>query len=167
VVATGICLAGSSLFARAGNLLFVIIVIATYSIPLSAIFVKPFENEKAGVKYTGFNYDTFKSNLYPNFTAGADGSNIKGKENWQDLFGVLFPATAGIFAGASMSGDLKKPGKSIPRGTIGGMILTFFSYILLILCMGSTISRDSFYKDSNIVQDVCELYPQENIANVV
>ncbi|KAF2669612.1 hypothetical protein BT63DRAFT_425289 [Microthyrium microscopicum] len=160
LVATGICMAGSSLFARAGNLLFVIIVIATYSIPLSALLVKPFENSKAGVVYTGFKYETFKSNLYPAFTSGADGSNIEGKENWQSLFGVLFPATAGIFAGASMSGDLKNPGKSIPRGTIGGMVLTFFTYILLITCMGSTIKRESFYHDSNIVQDT-------NIAGIV
>jgi potassium/chloride transporter 9 len=95
---TGICLAGSALFARAGNFLFVVIIIATFSIPLSGLLVKPFNNPKIGVEYTGINATTLRSNLYPQFTSGADGSNLDGKENWQSLFSILFPATAGIFA---------------------------------------------------------------------
>lgn len=76
------------------------------------------------------------------------------RENWQDLFGILFPATAGIFAGASMSGDLKNPSKSIPRGTLHGLMLTFVAYTLVIL-YGATIRRESLYKNLNIIQDVC------------
>ena len=37
-------------------------------------------------------------NLFANFTRGAAGSEIKGKENYQDLFEILLPATGGIFA---------------------------------------------------------------------
>jgi len=76
-------------------------------------------------------------------------------ENWQDLFGILFPATAGIFAGASMSGDLRNPSKSIPKGTLHGLLLTFVAYTMVILSMGATIKRESLYKDLNIIQDVC------------
>lgn len=76
-------------------------------------------------------------------------------ENWQDLFGILFPATAGIFAGASMSGDLRNPSKSIPKGTLQGLLLTFVAYTMVILSMGATIKRESLYKDLNIIQDVC------------
>ncbi|KAI5838604.1 amino acid permease-domain-containing protein [Morchella snyderi] len=76
------------------------------------------------------------------------------RENWQDLFGILFPATAGIFAGASMSGDLKNPSKSIPRGTLHGLMLTFVAYTLVILSMGATIRRESLYKNLNIIQDI-------------
>lgn len=76
------------------------------------------------------------------------------RENWQDLFGILFPATAGIFAGASMSGDLRNPSKSIPRGTLHGLMLTFVAYTLVILSMGATIRRESLYKNLNIIQDV-------------
>ena len=76
------------------------------------------------------------------------------RENWQTLFGILFPATAGIFAGASMSGDLKNPSKSIPAGTLHGLLFTFVSYTLVIVSMGATISRDTLYTDLNVIQDV-------------
>lgn len=98
IICTGICLAGSSLFARCSNGLLVILLVATFSIPFSSLVVKPFESRKLGVEYTGLSFETFKGNLLPRLTKGADGSQLKGKENFQDLFGILFPATGGIFA---------------------------------------------------------------------
>ncbi|KAF8422922.1 amino acid permease-domain-containing protein [Tirmania nivea] len=74
-------------------------------------------------------------------------------ERFQDLFGILFPACSGIFAGASMSGDLRKPSKSIPKGTLHGLLWTFLAYTLVILAMGASITRDSMYNDLNIIQD--------------
>src|ERR1700712_4631303 len=93
VVCTAICLAGSSLFAKASNALLVILLIATFSIPFSALVVKPFASPKLGIEYTGLSLATFRSNLFPKLTKGADGSQLDGRETWQDLFGILFPAT--------------------------------------------------------------------------
>lgn len=98
VFCTAVCLAGSGLFARASNGLLVILLIATFSIPISTIFMDPFVSKRLGIEYTGLSLETFKSNLMPHFTKGADGSQLKGRETWQDLFGILFPATGGIFA---------------------------------------------------------------------
>jgi potassium/chloride transporter 9 len=98
VLCTIICLAGSGLFARCSNGLLVILLIATFSIPFSALVVRPFESRESGVMYTGPSFDTLRANLMPQFTKNAAGSQIKGRENWQDLFGILFPATGGIFA---------------------------------------------------------------------
>jgi len=160
VICTAICLAGSSIFARASNGLLVILLIATLSIPFSALIVSPFENRQLGINYTGISWTTFLGNLKPQLTRGAAGSQIPEKETFQDLFGILFPATGGIFAGASMSGDLKNPSKSIPRGTLYGLGTTFVLYTLVILAMAATITRSSFVRNANVIQDT-------NISGVV
>jgi potassium/chloride transporter 9 len=98
VLCTCICLAGSGLFARCSNGLLVILLLATFSIPFSTLVVKPFESREQGIMYTGLSLDTLRENLMPHFTRGAAGSQLKGRENFQDLFGILFPATGGIFA---------------------------------------------------------------------
>ena len=148
-----ICMAGSSLFARASNGLLLIVLLATFSVPLSTIARRPFETKHQYLHFTGFSLDTLKQNLLPHFTRGAAGSQLRGKENYQDLFGILFPATGGILAGASMSGDLKSPSSSIPRGTLAGLGLTFVAYTLVIVAMAASITRESFYKNVNVVQD--------------
>jgi len=104
LICTGICLGGSAIFARASNGLLIVLLVATFSIPVSALFVAPFESRKLGIEYTGPSATTFMGNLMPRLTRGAAGSQLQGKETFQDLFGILFPATGGIFAGASMSG---------------------------------------------------------------
>lgn len=53
-----------------------------------------------------------------------------------------------------MSGDLKYPSKAIPKGTLSGLALTFFSYTVVILAMAATITRESFYDNVNVIQDV-------------
>jgi len=160
IFCTLICLAGSSIFARASNGLLVVLLIATLSIPFSALVLPPFEDRKLGIEYTGLSMTTFLGNLKPRLTRGAAGSQLLTKETFQDLFGILFPATGGIFAGASMSGDLRKPSKSIPKGTLYGLATTFVLYTLVILAMAATITRSSFVRNANVIQDT-------NISGIV
>lgn len=157
VFCVGICLAGSALFARASNGLLFILLVATLSIPVSVAFVHPFrkaEQTRQYTHFTGLSMQTLRENLLPHFTKGASGSQTKGRETWSDMFGILFPATGGIFAGASMSGDLRNPSKSIPSGTLYGLFLTFVSYTLVILALASSITRRTFYSNVNVIQDV-------------
>jgi potassium/chloride transporter 9 len=154
ILCTAICLAGSSVFARASNGLLIILLVATLSIPFSALVMGPFElSSPQFVQFTGLSLSTLKENLKPSFTKGAAGSQLRGRETYQDLFGILFPATGGIFAGASMSGDLKNPSKSIPKGTLYGLALTFVSYALVILAMAASNSRESLRRNVNVIQD--------------
>ncbi|RFU34621.1 hypothetical protein B7463_g1704, partial [Scytalidium lignicola] len=147
IACTSICFAGSAIFVRASNGLLIILAVATFSIPLSALILSPFESRELGIEYTGLSLKTFIGNLKPQLTRGAAGSQLEGKETFQDLFGILFPATSGIFAGASMSGDLRNPSKSIPKGTLYGLSTTFIAYTLVILSLAATITRPSFLRN--------------------
>src|SRR5437016_14305654 len=60
LICTGICLPGSGIFARASNGLLVILLIATFSIPFSALVMPHFEDRMLGITYTGPSMETFK-----------------------------------------------------------------------------------------------------------
>ncbi|KAK4164892.1 amino acid permease-domain-containing protein [Cladorrhinum sp. PSN259] len=154
VVCTSLCLAGSSIFAKASNALLVVLVISILSIPISAMFNPAFTDPVKGIEFTGFSLETFKSNLFPHTT----GSEFAGFDTFRSLFGVLFPATSGIFAGASMSGDLKNPSKAIPKGTLWAMLSTLVSYLLVIFSLASSTTHASFLRNGNVIQET-NLYP--------
>ncbi|PWY98075.1 hypothetical protein BCV70DRAFT_40502 [Testicularia cyperi] len=155
-----VCLVGSKLFARATLALALILGVSIISIPVSSFTVQPFIDDDRGAYYTGWSLETLRGNLFPKFTSGAAGSSTgPDPENWQSVFGVLFPAVTGILAGASMSGDLRKPSKSIPKGTNWSLVFTFIVYFLSFVVFAGTIERESFYTDVGIVSDVA-LSPQ-------
>ena len=54
-------------------------------------------------------------------------------------FAVFFPAVTGVMAGLGLSGDLKDPGKAIPRGSIIAVITGFVIYLSVpfLLAMGA------------------------------
>ncbi|ODQ48251.1 hypothetical protein PICMEDRAFT_23059, partial [Pichia membranifaciens NRRL Y-2026] len=147
-----VALIGSSAVSKAGTYLCIILILSTLSIPFSALCVRPFDSDYG--EYSGLSWETLKNNLFPHFTKGAAGSQMKGVETFNDLFGIFFPATAGILAGASMSGDLANPSKSIPNGTLNGLLITFSSYLIVIISMGASIPRALLYRDTQILQTI-------------
>lgn len=150
VLCTLLCLAGSSMFAKASNGLLAILVLATLSIPVSALFCAPFADPVRGIEFTGVRLSTLWSNLLPH---AGDGHTFHGLDTFRDLFGILFPATSGIFAGASMSGDLRNPSKAIPVGTLWAMWSTFATYFLVILSLASSTTHESLLFQPNIIQE--------------
>ena len=149
VVCTILCLAGSGIFAKASNGLLVILTLAILSIPVSAMIMHPFEDPGLGIKFTGLSWATLRSNFLPHPSS----HEFKGLETFRDLFGILFPATSGIFAGASMSGDLRNPSKSIPKGTLWAMLSTFLAYLVVILSLAASTTRGSLLRNENVIQD--------------
>lgn len=149
VVCTGLCLAGSSIFAKASNALLMVLSVSIISIPISAVFLDAFIDANKGIEFTGVSLATLRANLFPH----TSGQEYNGLATFRDLFGILFPATSGIFAGASMSGDLRNPSKDIPRGTLWAMFSTFIAYLLVILSLASSTTHATFLQNPNVMQD--------------
>lgn len=72
----------------------------------------------------------------------------------------------GIFAGASMSGDLKSPSTSIPIGTLWAILTTFSAYLLVILSLAASTSHGSLLRDKDVIQDI-SLYAPTILAGEV
>ena len=51
--------------------------------------------------------------------------------NFWIVFAVFFPAVTGIMSGVSMSGDLKDPRKSIPKGTLASIFVGLAIYLVV------------------------------------
>jgi len=153
-ICTFISLIGAGAMSRCGGLFCLVLLIATISVPISSLIVKPFGIPNLGTEYTGLSWSTFKENMWPHYTIGAAGSQISTIESFNDVFGVFFPATAGILAGSAMSEDLKNPSKSIPKGTLQGIVVTVICYFLVICSMSASIPRKLLYRDSQVIQTV-------------
>jgi len=67
------------------------------------------------------------------------------------VFALFFPAVTGILSGVSMSGDLKDPGKSIPRGTIAAVITGYAVYIAIPLLLVRLAPKEILVADSMVM----------------
>ena len=63
-------------------------------------------------------------------------------EGFWFVFAVFFPAVTGFTAGIGMSGDLKNPKKSIPKGTILAVIVGTVVYLLILTALSMTSKVD-------------------------
>ena len=92
-----------------------------------------------------FSVARFQENLSSSYSA------VGGQEmGFWAAFAIYFPAVTGIMTGVNMSGDLKTPSQSIPRGTFAAIAVGFLVYLSEILICGGAQSRGqlkgSFYE---------------------
>ncbi|MCB9159018.1 MAG: amino acid permease [Caldilineaceae bacterium] len=89
--------------------------------------------------------DTLAPTLTPAFTPGV---------TFWAVFAVFFPAVTGITVGASMSGDLKDPGKSIPRGTLASIVVTAAIYLATVIWLALHASPSDLIANNLIMQEI-------------
>lgn len=67
--------------------------------------------------------------------------------NFWTVFAIYFPAVTGIMAGVNMSGNLKNPTQSIPRGTFAAIGVGFVVYALQIFIVGGATARGELVQE--------------------
>ncbi|MBZ0267649.1 Na-K-Cl cotransporter, partial [bacterium] len=56
------------------------------------------------------------------------------------VFAVFFPAVTGVMAGLGLSGDLRDPVRSIPRGAIAAALVALVVYIIVPILLARSVS---------------------------
>ena len=65
------------------------------------------------------------------------------------VFAIIFPAFTGLAAGLGLSGDLKDPTVSIPRGTILATVVGFFVYLAVAYKLAISFSPEELANPAN------------------
>jgi amino acid transporter len=82
------------------------------------------------------------------------------KGQWQNMdqffivFAIIFPAFTGMTAGVGLSGDLKNPAKSIPKGTIIATISGLILYVLISYKLVTSVSTDMLLDKQLVMAEV-------------
>jgi amino acid transporter len=67
------------------------------------------------------------------------------------LFAIFFPAVTGFTVGVAMSGDLRDPKASIPKGTLLAIFTGLVIYVGLAVCFAFFVDRDLLLNDSSFL----------------
>ena len=77
---------------------------------------------------------------------------VEEPENFWVVFAVFFPAVTGIMAGVNMSGDLKNPAKSIPKGTFMAVGVGYIIYMIVPFFFAYRADAATLATDNMIMQ---------------
>ena len=98
--------------------------------------------------FTGGWGDFVSPNLQPQYTEGI---------SFWIVFAVFFPAVTGIEVGISLSGDLKDPSKSIPRGTIISIVVTALVYIATAVWFAFNLTAEELITNTLAMEEIASI----------
>jgi len=70
------------------------------------------------------------------------------------VFAVFFPAVTGLMAGVSLSGDLKDPKRSIPRGTLAAVLTGLAVYLIVPVALAAAATPEALASNTMIWLDI-------------
>lgn len=82
---------------------------------------------------TGLSWTTFKENWSPEYPPG---------KSFSTTVALFFPCFTGILSGADRATHLRQPEKSIPRGTLGAVVISFVMYMSYMGLWAAVAKRD-------------------------
>lgn len=180
-----VCMIGGSMFAKTLAVILAITVICTLSVIISIFATNhviqvplPKENHlvphnsNETFSYTGLSAKTFRDNLYAGYErdySTCDGENLKEAScnvlNFAAVFAILFSSVTGIMNGANMSGELKDPSSSIPKGTLSAVAFTFSTYFIQIILIAGSNERQLLINNYLFLEDI-NLWPPFVLAGI-
>ncbi|HZH73301.1 MAG TPA: amino acid permease [Mariniphaga sp.] len=81
-------------------------------------------------------------------------AQLKNPGQFFTVFAIVFPAFTGITAGVGLSGDLKKPSKSIPLGTMLATVTGMVVYVLVIWKLTTSVSAEDMLDQQLIMAKI-------------
>ncbi|XP_037543466.1 solute carrier family 12 member 9 [Nematolebias whitei] len=161
-----VCLVGAHIYSRTAFAILLVVTVSLLSIFISSVAVKPQvfvivhqgpgnQTLRYNASYTGFSATTLKNNLGSGYSLDYSTNSVM---SFASVFAVMFTSCTGIMAGANMSGELKTPSVSIPRGTIIAVFYTFVVYVLLFILASATCDRTLLIQDYGFFQRI-SLWP--------
>uniref|UniRef100_A0A671Y6Q0 Solute carrier family 12 member 9 n=1 Tax=Sparus aurata TaxID=8175 RepID=A0A671Y6Q0_SPAAU len=167
-----VCLVGAHIYAKATFLIFLVVMFVLGTIFVSFFAVSPrtiplpsIGNPAANgtgpllpttANFTGFKLETLLGNLWADYTGDYTTGYMM---TFTTVFAVMFNGCTGIMAGSNMSGELKNPSYSIPRGTITAVIFTFIIYNLLCVLVACSCDRVLLQRDYSFLRDINIWHP--------
>ncbi len=81
-------------------------------------------------------------------------TKFRNKDNFFLVFAIIFPAFTGMTAGVGLSGELKKPSKSIPLGTIAATAIGMITYVFVSFKLAASASMADLVGDQLIMSRI-------------
>lgn len=138
----------TKIFSSMARSMATILLITLLTIFLSFVKRPAFSDPSRDLVYTSFSIESLLQNLYPsrlNLLEDGQRALVAPRfSDYQKVFGIIFPSVSGILAGSSLSGELRKPSKSLPQGMLWALFCVMVVYVISLVGLSLTCERESF-----------------------